>query len=333
MFFAGAANSAPLKSPNVFALKHALIIGTRSSPLALWQAEFVKAELLHRFPQLAISLRHIKTTGDKILDSPLSKIGDKGLFTREIEHALLRGEIDLAVHSLKDLPTQTPDGLVISAITTREDTRDVLISKNGETLDTLRSNARIATGSLRRRAQLLAHRPDLQIVEMRGNLNTRFKKFNDDGTLDAMILAFAGVHRLGFDARISEIITHDKMLPAVGQGALGIETRVDDSQTNALIGTLNDFSTALCTKAERALLRRLEGGCQIPIGAFASLENQTLSLSAFIGSLDGARSVRKSLSRQAVVSIDDAEETGKTLAEELLHAGGKDILQEIRASV
>jgi hydroxymethylbilane synthase len=311
-------------------MKAHLNIGTRQSPLALWQAEFVKAELQKNNPSLTVELVPIKTTGDKILDSPLSKIGDKGLFTREIEHYLLDGRIDLAVHSLKDLPTQTPDGLAITAITRREDTRDVLIAKEKHTVQTLPQHAVIATGSLRRRSQLLALRPDFKIVDIRGNLNTRFKKF-DESPWDAMILAFAGVHRLGWDERISALIPHEEMLPAVGQGALGIETRTGDTETLALLTVLNDPITERCTKAERALLRHLEGGCQIPIGAFAESQENTLSLSAFVGSLDGTTTLRKTISAVAP-DVAAAESLGTALAEALLKQGGWEILYSIRSA-
>ncbi len=309
--------------------KHQIRIGTRKSPLALWQAEFVKAELKARFPDLEFSLHHIQTTGDKILDSPLSKLGDKGLFTREIEHALLRGDIDLAVHSLKDLPTQTPDGLAISAITKREDTRDVLISKTPTTLLTLPNGAKLATGSLRRRAQVLALRPDLEIHDIRGNLNTRFQKFFES-EFDAMLLAFAGVHRLKMDDKISELISHDLVLPAVGQGALAIETRQDDTFIIEMIQPLNHVETELATQAERSLLRTLEGGCQIPIGAVASFDSERFKLSAFVGSLDGKTTLRETLVKSGVESLSDAEAVGIELAEHLREKGCDTILSAIR---
>ncbi|MFQ3599011.1 MAG: hydroxymethylbilane synthase [Chloroherpetonaceae bacterium] len=309
--------------------KTLVVIGTRKSPLALWQAEFVKAELQRHFPTLDFSLHHIQTTGDKILDSPLSKIGDKGLFTREIEHALLRGDIDLAVHSLKDLPTQTPDGLAISAITKREDTRDVLIAKRPTTLLTLPKGAKIATGSLRRRSQVLALRPDLQIHDIRGNLNTRFKKFFDSD-FDAMLLAYAGVHRLGMDAHISELLSHELVLPAVGQGALAIETRNNDPDIISMVERLNDHETELATKAERSLLRTLEGGCQIPIGAFGAFETGQFTLSAFVGSLDGKETLRQTLVKSNVTCISDAETAGIELAERLRENGCDNILNTIR---
>jgi hydroxymethylbilane synthase len=311
--------------------KQQVRIGTRKSPLALWQAEFVKAELQAHFPDIDFSLHHIQTTGDKILDSPLSKIGDKGLFTREIEHALLRGEIDLAVHSLKDLPTKTPDGLAISAITKREDTRDVLISKTPTTLLTLPNGAKLATGSLRRRSQVLALRPDLEIHDIRGNLNTRFQKFFES-EFDAMLLAFAGVHRLKMDDKISELISHDLILPAVGQGALAIETRQDDTAIIEMIQPLNHFETELAVSAERSLLRTLEGGCQIPIGAFASFEDAHFKLSAFVGSLDGKTTLRESLVKSSLASLSDAETVGIELAERLHEKGCDNILNAIRQS-
>lgn len=324
-------------------MKSSLLIGTRSSPLALWQAEFVRTLLCQHFPHLHIELRHIKTTGDRILDSPLSKIGDKGLFTRDIELALLSGDIDLAVHSLKDLPTETPDGLIIAAVTAREATHDVLISNAGYTLATLPHGARIATSSLRRRSQLLALRPDLQILDMRGNLNTRLRKFDERSQLprhhpdhlDAMVLAFAGVHRLGLDERISEHLSHEQVLPAAGQGALAIEVRCHDAETLALVEPLNDMPTLLCTAAERSLLRYLQGGCQIPIGALATLHGETLTLSAFIGALSGQPFVRRQLSQSGFTEpltahLARAEALGIRLADELLQQGGRDILAAIR---
>lgn len=306
-------------------------IGTRKSPLALWQAEFVKSELEKRFPDIEFALQRIETKGDKILDSPLSKIGDKGLFTREIERALLRREIDLAVHSLKDLPTKTPDGLAISAIAKREDTRDALISKMSTSLLALPQRAKVATGSLRRRSQLLALRPDFEIRDIRGNLNTRFAKFFESD-LDAMLLAFAGVHRLELDAHISEILSHDLILPAVGQGALAIETREGDGAIIEMVQSLNDHETELATKAERSLLRALEGGCQIPIGAFGSFQNGTFALRAFVGSLDGKETLRESLVKSAVRSVSDAEAVGLELADILRRNGCDRILNAIRAS-
>ena len=310
-------------------MKQQLIIGTRSSPLALWQAEFTKAELSKNFPELDIQLKLIKTTGDVLLDSPLSKIGDMGLFTKDIEKHLLAKEVDLAVHSLKDVPTETPEGLILSAFTEREDTRDVIISKNGENLKQLKPNAKIATSSLRRTSQLLGIRPDFEMGDIRGNLNTRFKRF-DESDFDAMILAYAGVHRLNFGDRISEILPHDVLLPAVGQGALGIETRIDDEQTRQIVKVMNNQNSEYCTKAERALLRHLQGGCQIPIGAYATYKNGTLHLSAFVGSVDGKRAIRNEITKENVTAPELAEKTGIELAEELMKQGANEILAEIR---
>ncbi|MDX2129113.1 MAG: hydroxymethylbilane synthase [Chloroherpetonaceae bacterium] len=309
-------------------MKSHLKIGTRSSPLALWQANFVKEKIEAKFSELNVELVHIKTTGDKILDSPLSKIGDKGLFTREIEHALIRKEIDLAVHSLKDLPTLTPPGLKIAAITERENTQDVLIAKKQILFSELPNRAKIATGSLRRKSQLLALRPDLEIHDIRGNLNTRFKKF-DESDFDAMMLAYAGVFRLGFHERISYRFSESELLPAVGQGALGIETREQDSEIEEMINHLNHPPTEFATKAERALLRVLEGGCQIPIGAYAVCDRHLLKISAYVGSLDGRKSIRHSISGSSY-SVLDAEALGMTLANELLKNGAREILDEIR---
>ncbi len=310
-------------------MKKKLIIGTRSSPLALWQADFTQAELSKHFPDLEIELKLVKTTGDVLLDSPLSKIGDMGLFTKDIEKHLISGEIDLAVHSLKDVPTETPEGLMLAAFTEREDTRDVIISKNGESLKTLKQDAKIATSSLRRTSQLLSMRPDFKMGDIRGNLNTRFKKF-DESDFDAMMLAYAGVHRLNFGDRISEILPHEVMLPAVGQGALGIETRIDDEATKEIVSVMNNVNTEFCTKAERALLRHLQGGCQIPIGSYASLKNGTLHLLAYVGSVDGKRTIRNEITMENCTLPEQAEQAGIELAEELLKQGANEILAEIR---
>jgi len=310
-------------------LKKQLIIGTRSSPLALWQAEFTKTELSRHYPELEITLKLVKTTGDKILDSPLSKIGDMGLFTKDIEKHLITKEIDLAVHSLKDVPTSTPEGLLITSFTEREDTRDVIISRNGAKLTDLPQGAKVATSSLRRMSQLLSMRPDLKICDIRGNLNTRFQKF-DEEEFDAMMLAYAGVFRLNFSDRISEILPHEIMLPAVGQGALVIETRIDDEQTREIVRILNHSTTEYCCRAERALLRHLQGGCQIPIGAYASFKNGTLKLLAYVGSVDGTVGLHNEMTKSGLTSPEQAEEVGIALAKELLKQGAEKILSEIR---
>ncbi|MGA3244799.1 MAG: hydroxymethylbilane synthase [Bacteroidota bacterium] len=306
-----------------------LIVGTRGSELAFWQSTFVKSRLSTFHPTLRVELQIIKTLGDKILDSPLSKIGDKGLFTKEIERALVEKSIDLAVHSLKDVPTQLPFGLTIGAITEREDVRDVFIGhpKKGYTrFADLPSGAQIATGSLRRKSQLLQHRPDFRIVDIRGNLNTRMHKL-ESSDWDGMILARAGVKRLGWDSLITEILPVDVMLPAVGQGALALEVRDDDEDTRQIIGSLHHEETARAVVGERTFLRFLEGGCQVPIGTYGRIENEIFKLDAVIGSIDGTRSVRGRISGSPSASAHLGEE----LAQQLLSQGGKEILNEIRS--
>ena len=305
-----------------------IIIGTRGSQLALWQAEWVKKELTCHYPKLQVEIEIIKTTGDKILDSPLSKIGDKGLFTKEIEQALLDKHIDLAVHSLKDLPTNIPEGLTIGAITKREDVRDVFIShpqKNYKKFSDLPGKAKIATGSLRRKCQLLSWRPDLNIIDLRGNLNTRFAKL-DSSEWDGMILAYAGVVRLGFHSRITEVLPVDKILPAVGQGALGIEIRVEDSELKKIIKPLASEATTFSTLGERAFLHELQGGCQIPIGAYGRIEKNEFIMDGLIGSLDGKKIIRGEIHGKP----EQAENLGRQLAKTLADSGGKEILDSIR---
>jgi hydroxymethylbilane synthase len=307
-------------------------IGTRGSDLALWQARWVLQALAARHPDLGTELVTIRTTGDRILDAPLSRIGDKGLFTREIEHSLINGEIDLAVHSLKDLPTRLPDGLALGAVTEREDVRDVFIphpsNPRKALLEQLQGVA-IATGSLRRRSQIAALRPDLSIVEIRGNLATRMKKL-DESSWAGMILARAGVVRLGWDERIGESISTETILPAVGQGALGIEIRADDERVRAIVSALTHVPSERGTAAERSLLAALEGGCQIPIGAYGKIAavsgKERLVLRAMVGSLDGSTIVRGTLEGK----VQDAELIGARLAEELLSRGARAILEEIR---
>jgi hydroxymethylbilane synthase len=301
-------------------------IGTRGSKLALWQTEFVRRKLSDVFPDVEFEVKVIKTKGDKILDSPLSKIGDKGIFTREIEIELLNREIDIAVHSLKDLPTKLPKGLIIGAVTEREDVRDVLISKDNLKLAELPKEAVIATGSLRRKAQLLHFRSDFKFVDLRGNIDTRFRKF-DESNWDAMVLAFAGVRRMNYEGRIDELISTDIVLPAVGQGAIAIEVREDDVKILDLVRRINHIETELATRSERALLRRLEGGCQVPIGAFAVVNDGKIKISAMISNFDGTFFVRDSI--EGFVS-NDVEELGFELAEKLLEQGGARILEEIK---
>ncbi|HLM02791.1 MAG TPA: hydroxymethylbilane synthase [Pyrinomonadaceae bacterium] len=308
--------------------KRNLIIGSRGSELALWQTNFVKAKLEEFFPALNLEIKIIKTTGDRLLDVALAKIGDKGLFTRQIETALLNGEIDLAVHSLKDLQTVQPEGLEIGAVSARETPNDVLIAKNAAGIDDLPRGARVATGSLRRKSQLLNYRPDLRIFEIRGNVPTRLKKF-EESDLDAMILAFAGVHRLGLDAHVKQIIPFEIMLPAVSQGAMGVEIRAGDAELKKLLRPLNDEAAQICVTAERSFLRRLEGGCQVPIGAYAFLKDDKIHLEGMAGSLNGSVNLRDAISGEK----ENAAALGKQLAENLIARGADKLLDETRQTV
>jgi hydroxymethylbilane synthase len=301
-----------------------LVIGTRGSKLALWQAEWVHARLRQLEPGLSVSLKQIKTTGDKMLDTPLAAIGGKGLFVKEIEDALLRGEIDLAVHSMKDVPTRLPEGLEILSIPEREDPRDALISRGGATLDRLAAGARIGTSSLRRQAQLLNVRPDLSIHMLRGNLDTRLRKL-EAGEYDGIILAAAGLCRLGWSDRVTEYLSSDVCLPAIGQGALALEGRADDAFVRELAGRMEHRPTRIAVTAERALLERLEGGCQVPIAAYATIENDMLSMSALVAGVTGRRLVRDSIQGPAT----EAHTLGIRLAERLLERGGGEILRDI----
>ncbi len=308
-----------------------IIIGTRGSKLALWQAEWIRSELKRMNPDLQIELKKIKTTGDKILDVPLAKIGGKGLFVKEIEEGLLRKEVDIAVHSMKDVPTELPQGLHLGAIAEREDPRDAFISQRSEdgsqrfkSFMELREGAVIGTSSLRRSCQLLNLRPDLRIVQLRGNLDTRIKKL-DSGQFDAIILACAGVKRLGWAERITEILPLNISLPAIGQGAIGIECRIDDEFINNLISPINHTETSICVKAERAFLRRLEGGCQVPIAANARIMDGRIIIEGLIGSLDGRTIIRGRMEGD----INEYESTGIRLAEDLLSKGAKSILDEV----
>jgi hydroxymethylbilane synthase len=301
--------------------KKKVVIATRGSRLALWQAEHVRERILSGNPSLDVELLKIKTTGDKILDVPLAKVGGKGLFVKEIEEAMLRGEADLAVHSMKDVPTDLPEGLHLGAILEREDPRDAFIGGTASSLTGLKRNATVGTSSLRRSCQLLAVRPDLNIVSLRGNLDTRLKKL-DGGQFDAIILAAAGVKRLGYEGRITEVLS---LLPAIGQGAIGIECRAGDAFINGLIGPLNHDETSVCVRAERAFLKKLEGGCQVPIAAHARLEGGRLFMEGLVGSVDGAEVVRDRME----ASPGAPEALGTRLAEELLGRGAARILREV----
>ncbi len=291
--------------------------------MALWQANWIKAELEALHDDLEVEIITIKTSGDKIQDAPLAKIGGKGLFVKEIEEGLMAREIDIAVHSMKDVPIKLPYGLEISAITKRENPCDALISKNNKKLVDLPKNARIGTGSLRRTTQLLSYRPDLQIVPMRGNIDTRIKKLTTDG-LDAIILAAAGLIRMGWKDMITEIIDPGILLPSVGQGAVGIEARQQDVAVMRWITGLDDEDTHIALDAERAFLQVLGGGCQVPIGAYATLDGKMLTLKALVGSPDG----KQILKSEKNGSLQNAKEIGRSLGKQLLDMGAGEILEE-----
>jgi len=301
-----------------------LRIGTRGSKLALFQANWVREKLVQAHPDLKVTLATLKTTGDKILDVPLAKIGGKGLFVKEIEEALIQKRVDLAVHSIKDVPTELPKELHLSAITEREDPRDVFISRDGKPWRELRQGAKIGTSSLRRKAQLLHLRPDLELIALRGNLDTRLKKLEKEH-LDAIVVALAGVKRLGLELRITEILPVETSLPAIGQGALGIETRRGDEDVEERIHFLNDPLSAITVSAERAFLKKLEGGCQVPIAAFAQVIDSKLRIDGLVATVDGATRIKHHLEGP----IHRAESLGTELAEILLSKGAKEILDEI----
>lgn len=300
-----------------------LRIGTRASQLALWQANWVKSELEKRYPGMEVSLLKIKTIGDKILDVPLAQVGGKGLFVKEIEEAMLRGDIDIAVHSMKDVPTEFPEGLGLHCITEREDPRDAVISRGIKFAD-LPHGAKIGTSALRRQAQLLKIRPDMEMVIIRGNVETRINKLEAEN-LDAVILAAAGLKRLGFSDRVAEYLPTDLSIPAIGQGALGIECRLDNEEVKSAIDFFNHPATSHAVRAERALLWRCEGGCQVPIAAFGEVQGDQLKLTGFIASVDGKTSVKGSISGP----VEACEKLGITLAEQLLNDGGHEILAEV----
>jgi hydroxymethylbilane synthase len=301
-------------------------IGTRGSTLALWQANHVK-KLLEASGSVQAEIITIKTSGDQDQESSISQIGTKGVFIKELEEALLDQRIDLAVHSMKDVPTQIPEGLTIAAILKRDEVRDCLVSKFGHKLAKLPRSARVGTSSVRRRAQLLRNRPDLDVRELRGNIDTRLRKL-DECEYHAIVLAKAGLDRLGLGWRAAEVLTTEIMLPAVGQGALGIETRADDEEAKNLVVALADPNTRACVSAERALLAELEGGCQVPLGAWANIEAGFLSLDACVVSPDGADYIR--LSRFG--GMQAAETIGKKLGEEFRAAGADRILQLARST-
>ncbi len=307
-------------------MKDTLRIATRQSPLALWQANFVKAELEKHFPELQIELVTMVTKGDIILDTPLAKIGGKGLFVKELELALLENRADIAVHSMKDVPMAFPEGLGLAVICEREDPRDAFVSNQYQSLDELPKGAVVGTSSLRRQCQLMAAYPHLEIKSLRGNVGTRLSKL-DNGEYDAIILASAGLIRLGMPERIRSFISVEQSLPAAGQGAVGIETRLDDQRVLGYLAKLNHQPTAYRVIAERAMNAHLQGGCQVPIGGFATLENDELTLNALVGSLDGSTIIRAS----GVAPVDKAEQLGIEVATKLLAQGADKILAEVYA--
>lgn len=305
--------------------KNKLIIGSRGSELALWQANFIKKELERKNKNLSVEIKIINTKGDKILDVALSKIGDKGLFTKELENELLNGSIDIAVHSLKDLQTEIPKGLKLAAVTKRHPVEDVLIArKKGTKIKNLREGAVVATGSLRRRSQILHLRPDIKIEELRGNVPTRIKRFIESDW-DAIILARAGVERLKLNKHISSVIDKEDILPAVGQGALGIEIREDNNFAEQIVKSIHHEETYIAVKAERTLLKSLEGGCQVPIGAYAEMKSNGLYLEAVVGAIDGSVTFRKKIRG----AKSKPEKLGEKLAKDLLKAGASAILKEV----
>jgi len=300
-------------------------IGTRESRLALWQARWVAAELNELCPGIKTTLVKIKTKGDNILDTALSKIGDKGLFTKELEAALIKGDIDMAVHSMKDLPAKLPPGLFIAAICKREYPGDVLISRKGLSLAQLPAGALIGTSSLRRIVQVRGFRPDLQAASVRGNLNTRMRKL-DEGRFDALLLAYAGIVRLGYNNRITELVPLKIMLPAAGQGSVGVEAREDDAELLAVLSKLDDQPARKAVIAERSLLNRLEGGCQVPIGTLAWVDGEEIVLEAVVADLDGKKTVRRSMAGHS----DDPAGLGARLAKKMIADGAGEILDKVR---
>jgi len=301
-----------------------LRLGTRKSALALAQSHWVKKEIETHWPEVNVDIVKFTTKGDKILDVPLAQVGGKGLFVKEIEDALLKKEADIAVHSLKDVPAELPEGLEVSIFPDREDPKDAMISRDGLRLEELPEGARIGTSSLRRIAQLKNARPDFEVVSLRGNIDTRLRKL-DEGQYDAILLAAAGLRRLGLEQRIIQLLEPEVMLPAVGQGALGIEFRSKDTEVKRILDSIHHEETSICVRAERAFLLRLEGGCQVPIGAFAQLREETLELEGMVGDEEGTNIIR--MKKQG--TANQPETLGIILGEEILAAGGAEILREV----
>jgi len=304
-----------------------VVIGTRGSKLALWQAEWVRSAIRQRFPGAAVELSVIKTQGDKILDVPLAKVGGKGLFVKEIEDALLQGRADVAVHSMKDMPSEIPAGLVIGAVPERETPTDVLLSRNGLPLRELPAGSVIGTSSLRRAAQLRHLRPDLEVVPLRGNVETRIRKL-DTGPLAAVVLAAAGIKRLGLEHRVTEHLDDERMLPAVGQGALCIEVREQDPRVGPMVAALDHPATRTVVSGERAFLKRLQGGCQVPIAGHGRLDGAFFTLTGLVADVDGSTVIKHRLSGPAC----SAERVGIELAEILLSRGADEILKNLTST-
>jgi hydroxymethylbilane synthase len=301
-----------------------LKIATRNSPLALWQAEHVKQQLIDLHPDLNVELVSMTTEGDRFLDAPLIAVGGKGLFIKELEQALLNGEADIAVHSMKDVTIDLPDELAMPVILKREDVRDVFISNNYKQIEDLPDGAVLGTSSLRRQSQVKALRPGIELKDLRGNVGTRLRKL-DDGEYDAIMLAAAGIIRLGLKKRITQLIPESVLLPAIGQGAIGIECRAGDDDVLELIAAVNDRETSLCVETERAFSRRLFGGCQLPIAGQASIKGNQINLVGLVARIDGSEVIKSELSG----GIEKRDEIGAALAESLLARGADDILKEL----
>ncbi len=308
-------------------MKNTIRIGTRGSQLALWQANFIKSRIETLFPDLEVALTIIKTTGDRITDRPLAMVGGKGLFVKEIENALLNRDIDLAVHSMKDMPGELPEGLVVGAIPERENPFDVLISKDNLLLADYKKGAKVGTSSLRRASQIKHFRPDVTIASIRGNLDTRIKKLKS-GEYDAIVLAAAGLRRLQQENEITEYLDDTVMVPAVGQGALCIETRKDDKDITAIMEKLDHYHTRVCVTGERAFLKQIEGSCHIPVACFGKIVNDTVLLTAVVASEDGKELIKE----QVTSAMHQVETSGKLLADKVLEKGGENILEQLNTN-